>query len=171
MILRRKGPQKPEFAYDIFRIHSLMLNTDLIKDNFIRDTKAPLLPCFPSISKLKLGDVFFAGQYMNHQTFKDLQFGPLLQNSFYNIYIDLKDKSGQKIPFLFVGITRLVSIFDVSESLQHSILTQRCYNMVASTHLDITFNRDIGQQRGRGFGALAQKIGRTAISFLWKYIV
>ena len=46
VMLRRKGPHKPEFAYDIVRIHSLMLYTDLIEYNIVGDTKAPLLRCF-----------------------------------------------------------------------------------------------------------------------------
>ena len=37
--------------------------------------------------------------------------------------------------------------------------------------IEIPFYRGVGRQRGRGFGALAQVIGRTAISFLRKYIV
>ena len=43
--------------------------------------------------------------------------------------------------------------------------------MVASRQIDIPFYRDVGRHRGRGFGALAQVIGRTAILFLRKYIV
>ena len=31
VMLRGKGPHKPEFAYDIVRIHSLMIYTDLIE--------------------------------------------------------------------------------------------------------------------------------------------
>ena len=31
VMLRGKGPQKPELAYDIVRIHSLMIYTDLIE--------------------------------------------------------------------------------------------------------------------------------------------
>ena len=42
--------------------------------------------------------------------------------------------------------------------------------MVAS-EVEIPFYRCVGRQRGRGFGALAQNIGRTAIPFLRKYIV
>ena len=57
VMLRRKGPHKPEFAYDIVRIHSLMIYTDLIENNILGDTKAPLLRCFPFISKLKSGDI------------------------------------------------------------------------------------------------------------------
>ena len=30
VMLREKGPHKPEFAYDIVRIHSLMIHTDMI---------------------------------------------------------------------------------------------------------------------------------------------
>ena len=43
--------------------------------------------------------------------------------------------------------------------------------MVASREVEIPFYRGVGRQRGRGFGALAQVIGRTAIPFLRKYIV
>ena len=65
VMLRGKGPQKPEFAYDIVRKHSLMIYTDLTEYNFVGDTKAPLLRCFPFISKLKFGDIITTGQYMN----------------------------------------------------------------------------------------------------------
>ena len=41
-----------------------------------------------------------------------------------------------------------------------------CFNTIV-----IPFDRGIGRQRGRGFGALAQVIGRTAVPFLPKYIV
>ena len=43
--------------------------------------------------------------------------------------------------------------------------------MVASNTLELPYYKSIGPQRGRGFGALAQVIGRTAIPFLRKYIV
>ena len=66
VMLRRKGPHKPEFAYDIVRIHSLMMYTDLIEYNIVGDTNAPLLRCFLFISKLKSGDIITTGQYMNY---------------------------------------------------------------------------------------------------------
>ena len=108
---RGKGPHKPEFAHDIVRIHFLMIYTDLIEYNIVGDTKTPLLRCFPFISKLKSGDIITSGQYMNYQIFSNLQFRPLLKNSFHNIHIDLRDTSGEKIPFVSVGITRLVLMF------------------------------------------------------------
>ena len=43
--------------------------------------------------------------------------------------------------------------------------------MIASNTLVLPYYKSIGRQRGRGFGALAQVIGRTAIPFLRKYIV
>ena len=43
--------------------------------------------------------------------------------------------------------------------------------MVASGQVEIPYYRGVGRQRGRGFGTLAQVIGRTAIPFLRKYIV
>ena len=106
-----KVPHEPEFAYDIVRIHSLMIYSDLVEYNIVGDTKAPLLRCFPLISKLKAGDLITTGQYMNYQTFSNLQFRPLLKNSFHSIHIDLRDTSGEKIPFVYVGITCLVLMF------------------------------------------------------------
>ena len=106
-----KGPQEPEFAYDIVRIHSLMIYSDLVEYSIVGDTKAPLLRCFPFISKLKGGDIITTAQYMNYQTFSNLQFRPLLKISFQSIHIDLRDTSGKKIPFVSVGITRLVLVF------------------------------------------------------------
>ena len=43
--------------------------------------------------------------------------------------------------------------------------------MVASRQKEIPYYRVVGRQRGRGFGVLAQVIGRTAIPFLRKYVV
>ena len=40
-----------------------------------------------------------------------------------------------------------------------------------SGEVDLPYYRGVGRQRGRGFGALAQVIGRTAIPFLRKCIV
>ena len=43
--------------------------------------------------------------------------------------------------------------------------------MVESRQVEFPYYRAFGRQRGRGFGALAQVIGKTAIPFLRKYIV
>ena len=111
VLLRRKGPHKPEVACDIVRIHSLMIYTDLIEYNILADTKAPLLRCSPFIWKVKAGDIITTGQYMNDQTFSNLQFRPLLKNSFHSIHIDLRDTRVEKLPFVSIGITRLVLMF------------------------------------------------------------
>ena len=42
--------------------------------------------------------------------------------------------------------------------------------MVAARQVEIPYYKGVGRQRGRGFGALAQVIGRTAIPFLRSYI-
>ena len=111
VLMKGKGPHEPQFAYDIVRIHSLMIYSDLVEYSIVGDTKAPLLRCFPFISKLKGGDIITTAQYMNYQTFSNLQFRPQLKNSFHSIHIDLRDTSGEKIPFVSVGITRLVLMF------------------------------------------------------------
>ena len=43
--------------------------------------------------------------------------------------------------------------------------------MVASRQVEIPYYRAVRRQKGRGFGALAQVIGRTATPFLRKYVV
>ena len=112
-----KGPHEPEFAYDIVRIHSLMIYSVIVEYKNVGDIKVPLLRCFPFISKLKGGDIITNGQYMNYQTFSNLQFRPLLKNSFHSIHIDLRDPSGKKIPFVSVGIIRLVLMFGKVSSI------------------------------------------------------
>ena len=91
VLMKGKGPHEPQFAYDIVRNHSLMIYSDLVEYSIVGDTKAPFLRCFPLISKLKGGDIITTGQYMNYQTFSNLQFTPLLKNSFHSIHIDLRD--------------------------------------------------------------------------------
>ena len=117
VMLRGNRPHKPEFAYDIVRIHPFMIYTDLIEYNIVGDTKAPVLRCFPFISKLKSGDNITTGLYMNCQTFSNLQFRPLLKSSFHSVNIDLRDTSGEKIPFVSVGITRLVLMFQKASNI------------------------------------------------------
>ena len=43
--------------------------------------------------------------------------------------------------------------------------------MVDPREVEFPYSRGVGRQRGRGFGALAQVIERTAIQFLRNYIV
>ena len=50
VLMKGKGPHEPQFAYDIVRIHSLMIYSDLVECSIVGDTKAPLLRCFPFIS-------------------------------------------------------------------------------------------------------------------------
>ena len=120
VMLRGNGPYEAEFAYDIVRLHSLMIYTDLIEYNIVGDTKVPLLRCFPFISKLKFGDIITTGQYMEYQTFSNLQFRPLPKNSFHSIHIDLRDTSGEQSTFCICWYHS--SCFDVQKSLQHSFL-------------------------------------------------
>ena len=76
--------------------------------------------------------------------------------------------SGEKIPFVSVGLTRFVLMFRKASNIHFYF--KRRYKMVASVEVEIPFYRGVGR-RGRGFGALAQVIGRTAIPSLRKFIV
>ena len=111
VLMIRKGAQELELACDNVCMHSLMIYSNLVEYNIVGDTKAPLLRCFPFISKLRGGDIITTGYYVSYQTFSNLQLRPRLKNSFHSIHIDLRDTSGEKIPFVSVGITRLVLMF------------------------------------------------------------
>ena len=111
ILMRTKGHHTPMFAYDIVRLHSLMIYTDIVEYNIVGDTQATLLRCFLFISKLKSGDTITTGQYMNYQTFSNLQFCRLFKNPLHSVQIDLRDTSGEKIPFVSAGITRLFLMF------------------------------------------------------------
>ena len=47
VLMKRKSPHEPHSAYDIVRIHSLMIYSHLVEYSIVADTKAPLLRCFP----------------------------------------------------------------------------------------------------------------------------
>ena len=106
-----KPLRKTTLAYDIVRIHSIMISTEILECHNVGDSKALLLRCFPFVSKVKSRDIITTGQYMNYRTFSNFQFRRLLKNSFHSIHVDLRDNSGEKIPFVSVGITRLVLMF------------------------------------------------------------
>ena len=93
------GPHFPKFPCDIVRIHTLMTFSDIVEYNIIGDTKAALLRCIPFISKIKIGDIIFTGQYMNYQNFPNLQFKKILKNSFHSIKLELRDSYGEIAPF------------------------------------------------------------------------
>ena len=43
VIMKERGPHYPQYSYDIMRIHSLMIYSDIIEYNIVSDTKTPLL--------------------------------------------------------------------------------------------------------------------------------
>ena len=110
-IMKGKGPHYSQYSFEIKRIHSLMIYSDIIEYNIVGDTKTPFLRCIPFISKVKSGDIISTGQYIKYQSFTNLQFKKLLKNSFQSIKIELRDSTGEKNPFLSVGITQIVLLF------------------------------------------------------------
>ena len=57
ILMSGKGSHEPTLAYDIVRIHSLMIYTDFVEYNIVGDTNSPLIRCFSFISMLKYGDI------------------------------------------------------------------------------------------------------------------
>ena len=116
---RGKGPHKPEIAYEIVRIHSLMIYRGLIEYTIAGDTKVPLLRCLPFISKLKSGDIITTGQYINYQTFSNMQLRLLLKFFFIVIILTWETRAVEKYPlYLYQSFC-----FVVQKNLQHSFLT------------------------------------------------
>ena len=109
--MKGKGPHYAQYSYYIIGIHSVMIYCNFIEHNIVGDTKTPLLRCIPFISKVKNGDIISTGQYMNYQCFTNLQIKKLLKNSFHSKKLELRDTTGEKIPFVSVGITRVVLLF------------------------------------------------------------
>jgi hypothetical protein len=105
-----KGPQVSNFQIDILRVHSVMVYTDIIEYGIIGNTKAPILRCFPFISKLR-HDSITTTQFMNYRAFSTLQFKKLMKHSFHSISIDIRDATGDLVPFVSVGYTRLTLLF------------------------------------------------------------
>ena len=111
VIMSGKGPHYLQYSYDIIRIRSLMIYTDIIEYRIVGDTKTPLLRCIPFISKVKSRDIISTGQYKNYQSLTKLQLKKLLKNSFHSIKLELRDSTGKKVHFVSVGITRVVLLF------------------------------------------------------------
>ena len=55
---------------------------------------------------------------MNYQTFSNLQFRPLLKNSFHSIHNDLRDTIGENKLFWSVGVPQLVLMFRKAFNIQ-----------------------------------------------------
>ena len=110
VMLREQRPHKPEIPYDIVRIPSLITYTDLTQNNIAGNTTARLLRCFSVTSMLKMRHIIVIGKYMNFHTYGNQHFRRSLENSFQSNLVDMRDTSGEKLPFSSVGITRLVSM-------------------------------------------------------------
>ena len=88
-------------------------------------------------------DIIITAQWVNYKTFSNLQFRPLLKNSFLSIHIGLKDTSGEKITFASVGITRFVLMFRKASKIHFE--QKRRFKMVALRQLEIPFYKGISR--------------------------
>ena len=82
VIMRRKGPHELEFAYNMVRIHSLMIYTDLIVYNIVDETKTPLLHLLAAISIItnsaftrSYSENLFWNQQFDHREVRNLRCG------------------------------------------------------------------------------------------------
>lgn len=110
IILTGDNDHEAPLPIDILRFHSMMIYSDIVEYNIVGDTKAPLLRCFPLMSKVRDGSLSIT-QYMGYRSFDKIQYKKLLKTSFHSVKIELRDTSGELIPFLSVGLTRLTLEF------------------------------------------------------------
>ena len=106
---------------------------------------------------------------MNYQSFIHLQLKTLLKNVFHSIKIELRDVKGEKNSFCFRWNYTSCSLF--SQDFGQSFLIYTSHEMVAQSSANFPIYRGHARQCGKGFGALAQTLGRTAIPFFKKYVV
>ena len=81
----------------------------------------------------------------------------------------MRDTIGEKLSFVSVGIIPFILMFRRAANIH--FLSKRRYKAIASRQVEVPYYRGVGRQSGRGFGALAKVIGRTALPLLPKYIV
>ena len=89
-----------------------MIYTDIIDYNIVGDAKAPLLRCCPIISRYRENDARISfPQFMNYRSFEVLQYKKLMKNTFKSVRIELRNSTGELVPFTAIGITRLTLVF------------------------------------------------------------
>ena len=101
-MLKGKRHHKPDFPYEIVRIHS----HDIYRHGRIYCCwwhKKPILRCFSSVSKPKAVDIIWTGQYVIYRTISDLQFRSLLRK--YSKYWHWLERYQQWKKFLYLLVS------------------------------------------------------------------
>ena len=148
------------FPTDILKNDSIMDYTDIVEYSVIRDTIVPILRSFPFEQRLS-HDRISITKTLNNALFDNLQYWRLLKNSIHSMMIELRSQTGELIPFVSVGVTRLTLIFRKREA-------PFSWEWV---HEMVVYNSSprfsgVPRQRGRGFGAFAGIVARTAFPIL-----
>ena len=102
------GPQFPKFPYDIFRIHTLMIYSDIVEYNSVGDTKAALYDAFCLYQKLRM-------EISSQRTINELsKFSKLKNKKNSEKHIPQHKTRAlmvKKVPFNSVDVTRVVLRF------------------------------------------------------------
>ena len=102
-VLIDQVPRVSPLAFDLQRIHSILLYTDFINSNILGDSKVPNLKTF-AIEKTEESGI-------RSKTFMQLDFRRVLKHSIHSISVELRSPTGELIPFLSCGYTRLNLLF------------------------------------------------------------
>ena len=92
------GPHFPKFPYDIVRIHTLVVYSDVVEYKIVGDTKAALLRCIPFNCKTKNGDKISTEQDMNYQNLANPELKKTLKNAFHGINLNSATHTVKKLP-------------------------------------------------------------------------
>ena len=102
--------QNAPYPIDIQRIHSALVYTDIVEYFVLGGTTVPILRYFlfaQNISRESLS----VTKTTNCFSFDNLQFRKLLRNSFHSIKIEIRAHTGELIPFISNGCTRVTLLF------------------------------------------------------------
>ena len=84
------GPHRGHTAIDIDPIQSLYVYSDLIESRIVGDVSAPLLRIVPVLGKH--GETVM-------KSYENVHYIPIQRRSFETVEIDIRDRTGKKVPF------------------------------------------------------------------------
>ena len=164
-----KRRHRQKFAKDNVR---KILSYDINKHERVRKIqrqKITFLSCFAFPSKLKAGDIVPTGQYMKNQTFSNLRFtSDRSWNVLFSVFILTREKQALNSYLLYMLISPEFALMFTKASFFH-LKGKGRHKKVASRPVENRFYWVMDRRCGRGFSALVQIIGRTAIRILRKW--
>ena len=127
--------------------------------------KSSIAALLQFFQKPKALGFIYTGEYMIYRKHSKIPFRPQIKKSFQVSRLTW-DAWAMTKPFVSVGITRFVLVFGKRSNIH--FLSEGRYKTIVSKQVENQFYRNSGRQRGQGFTAFVQGIGRTTTQFCVK---